>query len=134
MPGLATRLLIADLVLNELEGAEPALFNAISAGENRKWYMLGALGPAIGDFIPNEAGSLGARQARSPYYSIWKQVLRIAVGDPNASVPGDPAGLPGLVQTLRTLTKVVDQLSTLVNDHDFDGIKALSDSGELDGK
>src|SRR5258708_4541621 len=107
MPGLATRLKVADLVLTELQRANPSLGKNISSGDNRKWYMLGALGPAIGDFIPSEAGGLGSMQPRSPYYSIWQMVLKIAVG--NAAV-----NLPGLVQTLQTLQDIVNKLTTLV--------------------
>jgi hypothetical protein len=125
MPGFATRLKVADLVLTELQRANPGLAKNISSGDNRKWYMLGALGPAIGDFIPSEAGGLGSMQPRSPYYSIWQLVLKIAVGDAQVN-------LPGLVQTLHTLQEVVNKLTTLVNNHDFDGMRALQSSGELD--
>jgi hypothetical protein len=127
MPGLATRLLIAELVLKELRREDPALFDVINNPDNQKWYMLGALGPAIGDCIPHQSGGLGAKSPRSPYFSIWQQVFQIAVGNSQLNPP-----LPGLVPTLQTLLGIMNKLATLVNNHDFSGTKALRDSGELD--
>src|SRR4051812_39052938 len=122
MPGLATRLLIAQRALDSLKATgapEAALIEA-----NLKWYRLGALGPAIGDFVPFET-TPGLGGGRSPYYSVWVEVLRLAVGDPTD-------GTPGVVQTLRTFQKFQDQVSRLVKDHDFDGLSDLKDSGGLD--
>jgi len=124
MPGLVTRLQIAELVLTKLRLIDPALAANIGSGDNLKWYMLGALGPAIGDPIPNEEGGLGSQQPRSPYYSVWQAVLKIAVGDPTVN-------LPGLAVTLQTLEQIVGQLTTLVNNHDFNGLQALQNSGQL---
>jgi hypothetical protein len=110
--------------LHALEGANPAFAKSIADPENRKWYMLGALGPALGDFIPSEGGGFGS-SGRTPYYNIWKNVFRIAVGDPAAS-------LPGLVPTLQLLIGTVAKITELVQARDFDGLMALKDSGALD--
>ena len=122
MPGLATRLLIAQRALDSLKAAgapEAALIDA-----NLKWYRLGALGPAIGDFVPFET-TPGLGGGRSPYYSVWVEVLRLAVGDPTE-------GTPGIVQTLRTFQQFQDQVSKLVKEHDFGGLSDLKDSGGLE--
>jgi hypothetical protein len=123
--GLATRLLIADRVYERLgrDGAPDAA--AISA--QRRWFMLGALGPALGDFVPHEQPAGFGAPGRTPYYAVWKLVLEIAVGDPSQTPP-----VPGVVQTLRTLIGTLQHLTQLVQAHDFDGVVALRDSGALD--
>ncbi|RYZ42485.1 MAG: hypothetical protein EOO71_07635 [Myxococcaceae bacterium] len=122
MPGLATRLLVAQRALDALKTAGAQEVAVIEA--NLKWYRLGALGPALGDFVPFEK-TPGQNGGRSPYYSVWVEVLRLAVGDPTD-------GTPGVVPTLRTFKQFQEQVSKLVKDHDFGGLKDLRDSGGLD--
>jgi hypothetical protein len=62
---------------------------------------------------------------RTPYWSVWKEVLTIGVGN-------EAIGLPGLVPVLRVFRSLLDQVSALVAAQDLDGLKALSESGELD--
>ncbi|SET32923.1 hypothetical protein [Stigmatella erecta] len=122
MPGLATRLLIAQRALDSLKAAgapEAALIEA-----NLKWYRFGALGPALGDFVPFET-TPGPGGGRSPYYSVWVEVLRLAVGDPTD-------GTPGVVPALRTFKQFQEQVSKLVKDHDFSGLLDLKNSGGLE--
>ena len=90
--------------------------------------MLGALGPALGDFVPHESpeGSPTV-QGRTQYYGIWKQMLRVAVGDPSAAPP-----LPGLAPALRTLQAVLQQVTELVAARDLVGLGELYLSGGLD--
>ncbi len=128
MAGLATRLLVAQKVLAELPSADAALY--ASAGladpDNQKWYMFGALGTAIGDFVPSASAGLGAAPI-NPYFLIWQQVLSIAVGNSTVSPP-----VPGLVPTLQVLTSAVEKLAALVAAHDFSGMMNFKNSGQLD--
>ncbi|MET0406256.1 MAG: hypothetical protein ABW123_27810, partial [Cystobacter sp.] len=122
MPGLATRLLIAQRTLDALKASSAPEAAVIEA--NLKWYRFGAPGPAIGDFVPFET-TPGLGGGRSPYYSVWVEVLRLAVGDPKD-------GTPGVVQTLRTFQRFQEQVSKLVREHDFGGLSDLKDSGGLE--
>ncbi|NBD11070.1 hypothetical protein [Corallococcus silvisoli] len=122
MPGLATRLVIARRALDSLKAAGAPEAAVIEA--NPEWYHLGALGPALGDFVPFET-TAGLGGGRAPYYSLWVEVLRFAVGDPTD-------GTPGVVPVLRTFQEFLSRVTRLVKDHDFDGLVALRDSGGLD--
>ena len=125
MIGLPTRLVIADQVRARLVSDGEPDGAVITA--NRPWFMLGALGPALGDFVPHEPPAGFGAPGRTPYYAAWKDVLEIAVGDSTQTPP-----VPGAVPTLRTLIQTLTQLIHLVQDHDFDGVIALRDSGGLD--
>ena len=108
MPGLATRLIVADQVLAQLEAQNVAV--------DRPWFMFGALGPAIGDFV-----SAGGQAAPTPYLALWQQVLNLAVGTSNT----------GLIPTLQQLQTLLSNVESLVNSEDFEGLRALQSSGAL---
>lgn len=121
MVGLPTRLLVADMVLKELSAEEPG--NDIYSNKSlRPWFMFGAIGGAIGDFVPNEVSAPNT-QGRTGYYQLWQQILSIAVGNPTLDPP-----LPGLVPTLSTLEQALATLTKLVANHDFNGMLAFKDS------
>ena len=122
MVGLATRILIAQRVAAGLKAASAPESAVIEA--NSPWYYLGALGPAIGDFVPFETPTVLGAPGPSPYYSIWKLILGVAVGDGTT---------PGVVPVLQTFKTFLDKVSALVAARDFDGLKALRDSGGLSG-
>jgi hypothetical protein len=92
---------------------------------DRPWFMFGALGPAIGDFIPSGAppagAPAGATGPRSPYYSVWQNAFELAVGNPAKK-------LPDLVSTITTLQQGIDQLATIVANHDFGAARAFQQS------
>jgi len=125
MIGVPTRLVIAERVLERLEADNAA--EAAVIAKNKPWFMLGAVGPALGDFVPSEPPAGFGAPGRTPYYGAWKTIFTIAVGDPSMTPP-----LPGVVPTLRTLIDVLQRLTQLVQAHDFDGVVALRDSGALD--
>src|SRR5437764_4703421 len=87
---------------------------------NREWFMLGAVGPALGDFVPYERPLILGGLGRTPDYAVWKAVLEIAVGNPAAATP-----LPGVVPTLRTLETTLQDLTAKVQAHDFNGVQSL---------
>jgi hypothetical protein len=126
--GLPTRLKVADLLFANL-GIDDA---------DRPWFMLGALGPAIGEFIPNQSPSPpeAGQPARTAYYQIWQQLFQLAVGNPKVIVPNsDPTQpgtpLPGVVPTLATIKQMLATLSQLVSTRDFSGVQALQGSPQL---
>ena len=124
MAGLATRILVAQKVLAALESQDAGLYATLSDPVNNKWYMFGALGPAIGDFLPSQTAGLGS-PPQNPFFEIWYNVLQIAVGNTTQN-------LPGLATTLQTLTSALQTLSSLVAAHDFSGLEAFANSGKLD--
>lgn len=113
MVGLPTRLLIAKRVLDRLATEDPAEAARLQA--NRPWFMLGALGPALGDFVPHQPGTPGGSE-RSPHYKAWREMLRIAMGDPRPQ-PFFP--LPGLADPLAELRRIEAELSPRVRDRDL---------------
>lgn len=123
MSGLATRLLAAKRVASELVAMGSPLSAVIKGNEG--WYYFGALGPALGDFIPSEKPEAFGDPGRTPYFSLWVQILKIAVGDSSV-------GLPGVVPTLRTFREVLDKTKAAVAAQDEGELKDLRDSGKLD--
>jgi hypothetical protein len=125
MLGLPTRMVIAERVRDRLIHGGGADGKVVA--DNPQWFMLGALGPALGDFVPHEPAKGFGAPGRTPYYAAWKAVLEIAVGDPTKTPP-----VPGAVPTLRTLLSTLSLLIALVREHNFDGVVSLRDSGALD--
>jgi len=108
MLGLATRLVIAERVLDVPSGVDPELAQLLS--KNKQWCIVGALGPTIGDFVPYTvppSPDLGGA-ARSPYALVWKQILKVAVGDSMENVQS-------VVPALRNLTNAL--ISSAKYDH-----------------
>jgi hypothetical protein len=121
MVGLATRIVIAQRTATELKASgapESAIIEA-----NQRWYYFGALGPALGDYVPFENTKVIGAPGRSPYYNVWQRILGIAVGD--------ATGTPGIVPVLKTFEDFLQKVSGMVTARDFDGLKAMRDSGQL---
>ena len=93
--------------------------------ENESWYYFGALGPALWDFIPSQIPEAFGEPGRTPYYSVWVEILKIAVGDAKE-------GLPGVAPTVRTLREVVDATRRAVLAQDESALLDLRDLGKLD--
>jgi hypothetical protein len=123
MPGVATQLVICDLVRKRLSAAHPAqaeiadILNAEPA-----YAYLGAVGADLVDFMPNDLtpGLLGGTSA---YLTFWRSVFGIASGT---------AGVPGLFPTLDKLTAFLTKLEKIAKDEDLDGLKSMKDNGEID--
>ncbi|KGM13161.1 hypothetical protein [Cellulomonas bogoriensis] len=120
MVGLATRLVIAERVRQQLPAGDRAAIDA-----EPHWYAFGALGPAIGDFVPSEVGENFGDPGRTPYWAVWKEVLSIAVGDPSS-------GIPGVAPVLRSMTGLLDSVSAAADDEDLSALQDLVDSGVED--
>jgi hypothetical protein len=130
--GLASRLVVADRVVSLLEADTSSASAKQAAGvisEHSQWFMLGALGPALGDFVPWELpppNTFGV-QERTPYYAIWRELLRFTVGEATATPP-----LAGIATTLNELTSGLAEIGGKVDDHDVLGLLALKKSGLFD--
>jgi hypothetical protein len=138
MVGLSSRILIAlkiwpritrGLGVDFFSSPADATGNDERQNELRTWYLFGALGPAIGDFLPNELSATIGGAGRTPYYAAWRLVFEIAVGNGD---PNPDTSLPGAAPTLRTLIGLLERMKQLVAARDFDGMVALRDSGALD--
>jgi hypothetical protein len=100
MLGLATRLVIAERVLDVISGVDPELAQLLS--KNKQWCMVGALGRRSVTLSPTlcrHRRILAARpEARMRWF--WKQILKVAVGDSMENVQS-------VVPALRTLTNAL---------------------------
>lgn len=123
MAGLATRLLCARRVAAELMASNSPAAAIIKNHES--FYYLGALGPAIGDFVPSEKPQGFGSLARTPYLTLWIRILEIAVGN-------DAKGLPGVVPTLRGFQDVLSAVQNAVDHKSVGELKDIKDSGDLD--
>lgn len=123
MPGLATRLVVAERVFNELGSKNNGVAIVDGVTLDRAWFMFGALGPAIGDFVPigNIPGA-GGLTTVSPYLKFWQEVLNLAMGT---------AAAPGLIPTLQQLQTLLTNVQSLIDNEDFSAVKALKTNGTL---
>jgi hypothetical protein len=123
MSGLVSRLNCARRVAVELAAAgSPA---AATIRGNEPFYFLGALGPALGDFVPHEVPEALGDPGRTPYFAAWVKILEIAVGNPDK-------GLPGVVPTLAGFNQILGAVRQAVEDQDLGALTNIRDSGDLD--
>ncbi len=117
MVGIATRLLVGEQVRASLPAADRAVIDS-----HPSWYAFGALGPAIGDFVPSDMPTTLGGPGRTPYWAVWKEILKIAVGD-------TAGGVPGVVPVLRTIRGLLDSVAAAVAAEDKGALKDIVDSG-----
>ncbi|MGB6231360.1 MAG: hypothetical protein WBF53_14680, partial [Litorimonas sp.] len=123
MTGLATRLQVARRVATDLAATGGPGAGIVAAAE--PYYYLGALGAALGDFVPSEQPEAFGDPGRTAYFALWVRVLEIAVGNPDR-------GLPGIVPTLAGFRDVLDAVGRAVADKDVGALKDIQESGQLD--
>lgn len=122
MPGIATHFEILKFTLEELRmPASGAALNQIAKvmDDHPGYAHLGAIGPAIADFLPSPTPPDGT-PPRGNYLSVWTEVLRILGGE------------KGLHATLQQIENVICELESILNAEDFDRLKAFSDRGDFD--
>lgn len=117
MVGLAARLVVADRVRSQWPAGDRGVLDA-----HPTWYALGALGPALGDFVPSTVPATFGAPGRTPYWGVWKEVLTIAVGD-------STTGSPGIVPVLRTMRELLARVAAAVADQDQFELRDIRDSG-----
>lgn len=129
MPGIATHLRILDLTLERLAGsgdpALTALADVINA--NPGYAGLGAVGPAIADFMPSGRAE-DVNNDPNPYAFVWKNIFAILGGDEDR-FPGSGLGLHKVLVDLR---RILDELTAVADAEDCDRLEAIRD-GEVPG-
>lgn len=103
MTGVPTQLAIADLVLRSLRNSGEA-----PADADLPFFHLGAVSPALGDFLPTRVETAGGTNA--PLFGVWSSFLGVLAG-----TPGSPP-TPGLVANLRTLKDTLRRLGEAIDD------------------
>lgn len=110
MTGVPTQFAIADLVLEELHSAGTA-----PADEDLPYFYLGAIGPALGDFLPTRVDG-GPDPANAPMAGVWLPILSLLAGTPDS---------PGLVENMTTLRTTLSKLAEAVGDNDKFALLAI---------
>jgi hypothetical protein len=126
MPGPPTQIQLLDLVKPHLLAApEAELQRAGTAIDHEPGYAaLGAIGPALADFIPSDL-TPGLIGGASPFVTLWRTIFAIAGGD------GTPAA-PGLFNVLERMTDFLDKVDAIAAAEDTGALKDMRDSGEID--
>jgi hypothetical protein len=128
MPGIATQFAILEHTIERLSAsADPALRDAAAVLQAHSAYAhLGAIGPALADFLPADPSPPGAPTfGVSPYASLWSLVFRLVGGD------GTTAD-PGMLAVLQTFRGFIEKIVPIADAEDLGALKDLQDSGELD--
>ena len=117
MPGIATHFEILRLTIDRLN-ADPTLkVFADVMNANPEYAHLGAIGPALGDFIPSDRPA-DITQDPNPYALVWKMIFGLVGGD------------PGFLATLTQMREILAKFEQIANDEDLDEICELKDSEE----
>lgn len=112
MTGVPTQFVIADLVLETLRnGGE-----AIPGEDQLPFFYLGAVGPALGDFLPTNF-EFGAAGANAPLFALWLPYLRELAGTP--AKPGLAPAMPGLAANLQTVKATLKDFRDVVRDENL---------------
>jgi hypothetical protein len=102
LTGVPTQITIADLVLEALRNSrDPVPDNA-----NLPFYYLGAVAPALGDFLPTRVED-GTGGTNAPYFAVWLPLLQLLAGTSDT---------PGLATNLRTIKSRLQRFSGAVRD------------------
>ena len=132
MPGIATHFKILELTMNRLNSSgDPNLENIGNIMENNSQYAyLGAIGPALADFIPSgipediDPTGPGAIGYGNSFTNIWKGALQIVGGD------GTDAN-PGLLLILERFQSFLNQIQPIIDTEDLGALISMRDSGVI---
>ncbi len=123
MPGIATHFEILRLTIDDLQQASsgPAL-NQIGAvmGNNSPYAHLGAIGAAIGDFMPAQRPAGQSSGPDGAYADVWRSILNVVAGD------------IGLLASLTTIKQTICKMDRIVSAEDQDALIDMQESGEFD--
>ena len=131
MPGIATHFKILELTIQRLSAGntqQQAIANVMNS--NKAYAYLGAVGPALADFIPAappppSVTSSPANPEGNFYAALWKDIFAIVGGD---GTPGNP-GMLSIIQTFKTFFA---DIAPVLASQDLSALKNLKDSGEID--
>jgi hypothetical protein len=128
MPGIPTHFVILEKTIEKL-GASPnpslnAIANLMRKKDNSAYAYLGAIGPALGDFIPSDPAAKPGLPSGTQYLRIWQAIFGVVGGD------GTSAN-PGLYSILKAINDFLDQVTAIVDAEDMDSLKAFQDQIDI---
>ena len=122
MPGIATHFEILRLTIDDLQQASsgPAL-NQIGAvmGNNSPYAHLGAIGAAIGDFMPAQRPAGQSSGPDGAYADVWRSTPYVVAGD------------IGLLASLTTIKQTICKMDRIVSAEDQDALIDMQELGRI---
>jgi hypothetical protein len=114
MPGMATQFEILKLTIDRLQASGNNALQQIAQimNHNLPFAHLGAIGPALGDFIPSDPPP-NPQNDPNPYALVWKMVFGLIGGN------------PGFLSVLNKLRLVLDTLQKIADAEDCDALDAI---------
>jgi hypothetical protein len=121
MLGIATQFEILRLTRERLEASSDPKLKQIAQviKDNPVFAHLGAIGPALGDFIPSDPPPDPTKDP-NPYALLWKMVFGLIGGD------------PGFFSVLSRIRHILDRLDQIARDEDCDALEAIRDGKDPD--
>jgi len=116
MPGAATHFHVLERTIDQLTAA--GMTDFANAMRDNPYAYLGALGPALLDFMPSDPPPEGTEPPKN-YALVWKKLFAVIGGD------------PGLIATLRKIEELLAEVQPLADNEDCEGLVALRDSGRV---
>src|SRR5689334_7852928 len=110
MPGIPTRIVIADLVRERLHAAGDPQAALLDNADNLPFFYLGAIGASFGDLFAARP-EMGAAATIAPYFEAWLTVLSMFAGTP---AQGYTPGSAGVYKDLKQLRDTVTKLDVIV--------------------
>src|SRR5215470_19926024 len=115
MPGPATHFHVLDRTINQLPAGLSDIADLL---RDNPYAYLGALGPALMDFISSDPPPASGTPAN--YGLVWRRLLSVVAGD------------PGLIKTMAKIQALIDEIQALADARDCHGLEDFRDSGKLD--
>ena len=128
MPGIATNFVVLEQTIDRMAASGDAKLQEAAKILNKQpaYAYLGAVGPALADFIPSDPPPPNTPSTGgSPYTAIWMQILAITGGDGTANDPG-------MLTIIQTLRNFLNKIVPIAHAEDLGALQDLKDSGELD--
>jgi hypothetical protein len=110
MPGIPTKLVVADRVLDRLSAQGGPQADLLKNADNLPFFYWGAIGAAVGDLIAARP-ELGASSPNTPYFQAWLPVLSMLAGAP---ARGTTPATAGVYKDLKQLRETVNKLNEIV--------------------
>jgi hypothetical protein len=120
VPGIPTQFRILEKTILKLAGSSDPKLQKIAKvmRDNAAFAHLGALGPALGDFLPADPPPRGTQDPPS-YALVWKMFFGLV------------GGQPGLLSSLTLMRDTLNQLQTIVDNEDTAALCNLKDTDFL---